>query len=88
MSYKIPTLCNGQVEACAWPGGYPLLYVANDGGVLCPKCVQANLDLCQDPDADGWNIVGHDINWEDPALYCDHCNGRIESAYAEDEVEK
>jgi hypothetical protein len=31
-----------------------------------------------------WCLVAVDVNYEDNALYCDHCNARIESAYAED----
>ena len=31
-------------------------------------------------------IVAADINYEDSALYCDHCGDRIESAHAEDEM--
>jgi len=27
--------------------------------------------------------VAVEANWEDPALYCDCCGARIESAYAE-----
>jgi hypothetical protein len=28
------------------------------------------------------------VNWEDPQLFCEECNERIESAYAEDESEE
>jgi hypothetical protein len=29
-------------------------------------------------------VVALEVNWEDPALYCDHCGNRIESAYVEE----
>jgi hypothetical protein len=35
---------------------------------------------------DGWQVVACAVNWEDPALFCDHTSERIESAYAEDEA--
>lgn len=79
------------VQAYAWPGGYPIFYVAKDGLPLCPRCVQDHLDMCiGDPGDvfnDQWKIVGHDANWEDPDLFCEHCGGRIESAYAAPECE-
>lgn len=39
---------------------------------------------CADSDPQ-WCVVGADVNWEDAELYCDHCNERIPSAYAEPE---
>jgi len=32
---------------------------------------------------DGWNVHSAVVNWEDSELFCDHCNGKIESAYGE-----
>ena len=78
------------IEVYAWPGGYPVSYLADDGGCLCPACVSANLEQVTESTetqaGDGWQIVGCDANWEDPNLYCDHCGNRIESAYAEDDA--
>ena len=76
---------SGDVAAYASLGGYPLFYLTDDNGVLCPTCVQENLDLCTDNDPQ-WHVQAHDANWEDPSLHCDHCSARVESAYAEDEV--
>jgi hypothetical protein len=67
----------GKLPTLAWPGLYPMFYVDNEGEVLCPDC--ANKDGYAD------TITGQDCNWEDPDLYCDDCNKRIESAYAEEE---
>ncbi|MDF1699856.1 MAG: hypothetical protein P1V36_01670 [Planctomycetota bacterium] len=68
-------------------GGYPIFYVTGDSGVLCPGCVEENLEMCADVthDADPqWSVAGHDVNWEDQSLHCDHCSERIESAYGEE----
>ena len=75
----------------AWPGGYPMFFVAGDGAALHFGCVKENLrsviwSLRNQVD-DGWRIVGCEINYEDADLYCDHCGERIESAYGEDEGE-
>ena len=63
----------------AWPGGYPMFYVAlEDGTVYCPSCANQE-DAAPE-------ITAGDVNWEDPELYCDGCGSRIESAYAEDDA--
>jgi Fe2+ or Zn2+ uptake regulation protein len=78
---------SGRLMSFAFPGGYPLYYVAKDSGVLCPDC--ASLPECQQatPDDSQWYIVGADCNWEDTALVCEHCGKRIESAYCEEAQE-
>ena len=78
----------------AWPGGYPIYYCFTDGGCICPKCVNENIDeidaAIREPghfnSHGGWAIDAYDANYEDPDLHCDHCHKRIESAYAEDNV--
>lgn len=65
-----------KLDTYAWPGGYPLYYLATDDSVLCPKCANDEDEL----------PTAHGINYEDAALYCDECGQRIESAYAEDEA--
>jgi len=72
----------------AFPGGYPKFAITSDGDALCHECCQFEFrniitSIRQDLN-DGWQVVGVDINWEDPLLFCGHCNQRIESAYAED----
>lgn len=73
----------------AWPGGYPRFLVTTDGGVLCPACCKKEFRqiACAAITRanDGWEPAAHDINWENPDLYCDHCNAHIESAYGEEE---
>jgi hypothetical protein len=73
---------DGKFASYAWPGGYPIVHITDDGGCLCPKC--ANAEGHTNDFSDGFRVVGSDINWEDTALFCDHCNERIESAYGEE----
>jgi hypothetical protein len=72
----------------AWPGGYPLFFVTSDGAALSFDAVRENLRSVlwsiRHGVNDGWRVVGCDVNWEDPELFCDHTGNRIESAYAED----
>lgn len=76
----------GQLVDYAWPGGYPVYYITDDGGTLCPDCARmAEREGLTGTPGDGWDIVAADVNWEDPDLACDHCYERIESAYTEDE---
>ena len=83
---------NAQLEsgAYAWPGGYPLFFVTSDGEAMSFDYAKANADLIRESIAskatDDWRVIGCEVNWEDPALYCCGSNQRIESAYAEDEV--
>ena len=70
----------------AWPGGYPVFYLLEDGEVLCPACANGrNGSDAQVQDDPQWNVIAADINWEDPDMTCGHCYARIESAYAEQE---
>lgn len=68
----------------AWPGGYPLYLVTQDGAALCTSCGRKEYrqivwDYHHDAST-GWRAVAADINWEDTELICDHCNKPIESA--------
>ena len=74
----------------AWPGGYPLFFIADDGESLSFEAVRDNLrsviHSMRHGVNDGWRVVGCDVNWEDASLYCDHTGKRIGSAYAEEEA--
>lgn len=74
-------------EQYAWPGGYPLFIVMEDGACLCVECGKNELGQIATSTAnrsrDGWGAAGIDVNWEDTSLYCDHCSKQIESAYGE-----
>jgi hypothetical protein len=78
-------------ERCEYPsfsfvGGYPLAYVG-DGVVWCADCCN---EVDRDPEQCGETeavITAVGANWEDPDLYCDRCEERIPSAYAEPDDE-
>jgi hypothetical protein len=71
--------------AFAWPGGYPMYFLAGDGGALSFDSIRENLATVmaaiQAHDSSGWRVVACDINYEDKELVCDHSGERIESAY-------
>ncbi len=73
----------------AWPGGYPTYFICDDGASLCCRCANEDrrriLESVAHKQNDGWRVVALEINWENADLFCDHCSGRIESAYAEPE---
>jgi hypothetical protein len=74
-------LSNGKLRSFTDLGGYPVFYLDRANNCLCAECAQNNDEYDQP-------ITAVDINWEDSSLYCDQCSERIESAYAEDEVDK
>ena len=90
MKYTADQFVRDLAEPYAWPGGYPRFFICADGAALSFDAAQANRRAIRRAIRtgydDGWQVVGCDINWEDPALYCDHIGVRIESAYAEDMV--
>jgi hypothetical protein len=68
-------------------GCYPLFAVTSDGGVLCDRCCATErTSIALTTGTDGWCVVQIAPNWENPALFCDHCGERIESAYAENDA--
>lgn len=75
----------------AWPGGYPMFLICNDGAALCFDCARREYRQCaysiRHAIDDGWRIVGCAINDENPGLYCDHCSKGIPSSYGNDEHE-
>ena len=85
----LPRDDDGELTRWAWPGGYPVYYLTEDGSVLCPGCARmVEADHLDTPYDDGtfdpqWRIIAADINWEDTELYCDHCCDRIPSAHAD-----
>lgn len=69
-------------------GCYPLFIGMTDGAALCCGCARAEFGrigrATRDGARDGWAAECVSVNYEDAELFCDHCNERIESAYAED----
>ena len=78
---KVDTFADGAPRKFTDVGGYPIFYVTGNGDCLCPRCALEAERIGDDP------AIACDANWEDPSLYCDDCGARIESAYAEDQVE-
>ena len=80
----------GKFPTVAWPGCYPLYYVTEDSGTLCPDCMNAERGLIEAAEADNdsqWHVIGYDVNYENDSLYCDHCGKQIESAYGDPTAE-
>jgi hypothetical protein len=78
------TLRNGEF---AWPGGYQMYLITNDGQAMCFKCAIKNFrlvvsDWLSNCDT-GWKIVGCEINYEDQDCICCNCNKQIPAAYSE-----
>jgi len=69
----------------AWPGGYPLYFICNDGGSLCFKCAKLEaryiIESYKDTN-DDWRVIGCEVNYENE-IFCVHCSDKIESAYGE-----
>ena len=74
----LPRNDNGQLDAFAWPGGYPLFYLDRENSVLCVDCARKS-DTADE--IDGFKPVAVDVNWEDDSLFCDNCSKQIEAAY-------
>ena len=59
-----------RLPSFAWPGGYPIIYIAKDGAVLCAKCA----------DREDGKMVSQ-IHWEGEPETCAECNVEMGSAY-------
>ena len=74
----------------AWPGGYELFGIANDGAVLCCDCMRKEYYQIaysrRHNINDGWRIVAIDsaVNY-DIYIYCDNCNKTIVEGWEESE---
>jgi polyferredoxin len=74
----------------AWPGGYPLSIITQDGGVICPDCAKENhRGIAHDTlhpgwEGCGWSAAAVNILWEG-GNHCDHC-GRCVDAYPDEET--
>ncbi|MBS3648820.1 hypothetical protein KEU06_09400 [Pseudaminobacter sp. 19-2017] len=81
-----------RVGSHAWPGGYPLYIVLQDGSPITHDTARKNFRelvaaMWDENLRNDWRPVATGINWEDPDLYDAHTNERIPSAYAEPEEE-
>lgn len=73
----------GSLPAVAWPGSYPIVYLADDGEVLCAECVDTREEVHFVGVADGWRVDGCDVHYEGPDAHCAHCWTVIPSAYGD-----
>ena len=77
-----------QLDAYAWPGGYPIIYVDGQNEILCPDCANKIIaDYDPDDDPDGyWKTQEFPqtfyIHYEGPPEFC-NCGAEIESAYGD-----
>lgn len=71
----------------AWPGGYPLYFITNDGCALSFDGVRNDLRECLENLAlqNSRRIVALSINYEDEDLVCDITDKPIPSAYGGEE---
>jgi hypothetical protein len=71
----------------AWPGGYQLYFITDDGAALSFEAVRDNLRLVFDSMRkkinDGWRVTGCQVNWEDENLLCSHTGKQIPCAYGD-----
>jgi hypothetical protein len=72
----------------AWPGGYSVLFICSDGGLLCHECANKNarriIDSIRNNSRDGWKVEAICIEAvsadcarevsEDLISYCSNCN--------------
>ena len=66
-------------------GGYPLYFVTSDGAAISFKTAKEEFasvcDSIRRGLDDGWRVVAVEINYDDPALFCDHSGEIIAPAY-------
>lgn len=65
-------------------GSYPIVYLTDDGNVLCADCATAELRLWQNYESTN-PPSDYGILWEGAPLSCDECSREIESAYGDPE---
>lgn len=80
MAAILPRNTDGRLSAFAWPGGYAIAYVVDDGALLCATC--ANRDGHEGGIADGWRLEGTlTADWHDEGegdWICSHCGAVID----------
>lgn len=66
-------ICKDQDTGKIPLGAYPLIFVLNDGSVICQDCANKSKKMCFEGD----------IYYEGPTIECDECSDDIESAYGD-----
>jgi hypothetical protein len=80
------TLQEAKENPCAWPGGYPIYAILDDGEMLCHDCLLSQ-PVHEGGEADGWRFEGAEVYWEGPNVQCAHCNAELESAYGDPSIQ-
>lgn len=74
-------------EVYAWPGGYPLALICNDGAALCPQCARENWRSITHDTLKGWrtgwDLARVGILW-DGYNPCDQCGADLTAYPTED----
>lgn len=81
---------DGLLPFFAWPGGYAIVYLTDDGALLCAGCANGENGSQASEDADpgsGWRMVAGDILWEGPDETCAHCGSGMETEYGDPDEE-
>lgn len=75
---------NGKLPTYTMMGSYPLVYLTEQGNVLCANCANEELERWQQGESDDppSDYGPYD---EGPPLGCDECSTQIESAYGDPE---
>lgn len=69
----------GKLPSFAWPGGYRILYLLENGDSLCGDCA----NIPEDGRSAWGSMVGHFVNWEGPPEQCVECNREFPSEYGD-----
>ena len=69
----------------AWPGGYEMAVVTDDGGLLCFDCCRSEYyQILTSFKGDGWHVFAIDTGqYREEVDHCDHCGREISSPYGE-----
>lgn len=74
----------GEMPACVWPGGYPLVYMYDAVGETMDVCATcANSAENGGRGSVGVKLVGAYIHYEGVVVTCEYCGAEMESAYGE-----
>jgi len=81
--------CRMEFPAWAWPEGYPIYYLNEEGDVVCPQCARNEENYIVDlgPEDCAKQIIAFDVYYEGPTLICCECGTGIDSAYGDPEAE-
>lgn len=69
---------NGDILKCAWPGGYPLVFVMGDGSTLCADCL--NEAEKEELTGDEYVVEGFVIPYES-LVVCEECGEQFGPVY-------